>query len=107
MNYFFHLCINCDVFFIGLLSFVMEGLQYDPCDTVVLLLMTIRKTILQNKSVQKTTKQIIFNTDNIISLLHLYKWKGPLNRPKSLTFWAMKKMSDKPKLMAEVSLIVC
>ncbi|KAK3910456.1 Nucleolar pre-ribosomal-associated protein 1 [Frankliniella fusca] len=88
-----------------MLSSVWEGLQYDPSHIVVLLLMTIKKTILENKSVPKSAKQIIFNTDGIISLLHLYKWKGPQNRPKSLTFWAMKKMGDKPKLLAEIDSI--
>lgn len=88
-----------------MLSSVWEGLQYDPSHIVVLLLMTIKKAVLENKSVPKSAKQIIFNTDGIISLLHLYKWKGPQNRPKSLTFWAMKKMDDKPKLLAEIDSI--
>lgn len=84
----------------------MENLQYDPSDIVVLLLMTLKKTVVDNKTVPKSAKQIIFNTDSIISLLYLYKWKGPQNRPRSLTFWAMKKMADKPKLEAEVCIII-
>lgn len=84
----------------------MDGLQYDPSDLIVLLLTTIKKAILENRSVPKSAKLIIFNADAIISLLHLYKWKGPQNRPKSLTFWAMKKMAEKPKLMAEVSILM-
>lgn len=83
----------------------MEGLQYDPANTVALYLMTIKKAIVENPSISKTVKITIFNPDVIISLLHLYKWKGPGNRPKtkSLAFWAMKKIVDKPKMQEEVN----
>lgn len=83
----------------------MEGLQYDPSNIVVMYLMTIKKAIVDNPSILKTTKLTIFTPDVIISLLYLYKWKGPQNRPKtkSLAFWAMKKIVDKPKMQNEVS----
>lgn len=85
----------------------MDGLQYDPSNVVILLLLTLKKKIVENMSVPKTTKQKIFNSDVIILLLYLYKWKGIQNRPqtKSLAAWAMRKVKQ-PKMMKEVCYIL-
>ncbi|XP_034256988.1 uncharacterized protein LOC117654457 [Thrips palmi] len=87
-----------------ILTCVMEGLLYDPSNIVVMYLMTIKKAIVEKSSVFKTSKVNIFNPNTIISLLHLYKWKGPQNRPKtkSLAPWAMKNIKEKPKMENEI-----
>ncbi|KAJ1521865.1 hypothetical protein ONE63_002207 [Megalurothrips usitatus] len=79
---------------------IWDDIKFDPAEIVALLLMTVKKAILENKSVSKSSKQAIFSSNAIISLLNLYKWKGPQNRAVSI--WDERDQAKKPKILVEV-----
>lgn len=60
----------------GLLTSVINGLQYDKVDIVVMVMTMMETNILCNPSVSKTVKMKTFNTPVVQSIVNLYNWKG-------------------------------
>lgn len=65
----------------GVLSSIFAGLAYDYSDIVQLVLTTVKKYILENPIITKTTKLHVFSTPVVQGLVNLYNWKGPKNWP--------------------------
>ncbi|KAJ8680513.1 hypothetical protein QAD02_016300 [Eretmocerus hayati] len=63
------------------LSSIFSGLVYDYPNIVQLVLTTVRKYVLENPTITKTTKLHVFSTQVIQSIVNLYNWKGPKNYP--------------------------
>ena len=58
------------------ISQVFPGLIHDSCETVTLVLTTLREKIVENSSVSKTYKMKLFGVFNLKPLLQLFHWKG-------------------------------
>ena len=71
---------------------IFPDLIYDSHDIVNLVLTTVKKYILENPGISKTTKLHIFSTPVVQSLVNLYNWKGPRNWP------GLKKEKEKTKV---------
>lgn len=69
----------------GLLTCVINGLQYDKVDIVVMVMTMMEANILCNPSVSKTVKMKTFNTLVVQSIVNLYNWKGPAGIQDSKT----------------------
>ncbi|XP_008209600.1 nucleolar pre-ribosomal-associated protein 1 [Nasonia vitripennis] len=65
----------------GVLSSIFAGLTYDYSNVVQLVLTTVKKYILENPIITKTTKLHVFSTPVVQGLVNLYNWKGPKNWP--------------------------
>ncbi|XP_033228122.1 nucleolar pre-ribosomal-associated protein 1-like isoform X2 [Belonocnema kinseyi] len=63
------------------LACIFPDLIYDSHETVHLILTTVKKCVLENSAVSKTTKLHIFSTSVVQNLVNLYNWKGPRNWP--------------------------
>lgn len=63
----------------GVLTSVFSGLIYDSHELVQLVLGTVKKYVLENLKISKTTKLHVFSTPVVQSLVSLYNWKGPNN----------------------------
>ena len=63
----------------GNISQVFPGLVHDSCETVTLVLTTLREKIVENSSVSKTCKMKLFGVFNLKPLLQLFHWKGVHN----------------------------
>ena len=61
------------------ISQVFPGLIHDSCETVSLVLTTLREKIVENSSVSKTCKMKLFGVFNLKPLVQLFYWKGPYN----------------------------
>ncbi|KAB0794089.1 hypothetical protein PPYR_13709 [Photinus pyralis] len=59
-----------------LLSSIFKGLQYDSAETIVLVLSTLKRFVLENGGVMKTTKMSLFSTLVVREIVSLYNWKG-------------------------------
>ncbi|KAK5641737.1 hypothetical protein RI129_010284 [Pyrocoelia pectoralis] len=59
-----------------LLTSIFKGLQNDSADTISLVITTLKKYVLENAGVMKTTKMSLFSTPVIRSIVALYNWKG-------------------------------
>ena len=57
-------------------SQIFPGLIHDSCETVTLVLTTLREKIVENSSVSKTCKMKLFGVFNLKPLLQLFHWKG-------------------------------
>lgn len=60
-----------------LLLALMSGLVYDSKETVLLVLNTFLKFVLQSGVVSKTKKVQVFTASVVNELLRLFEWKGP------------------------------
>lgn len=67
----------------NLLSSIFPDLIYDSKDIINLVLITVRKNILENINISKTIKVHIFSSSVVSNLISLYNWKGPSNRSKN------------------------
>ncbi|XP_012278213.1 nucleolar pre-ribosomal-associated protein 1 [Orussus abietinus] len=63
------------------LSSIFPGLLYDPHILVNVVLMTIKKYVLENPGISKTLKIHTFSTPVVQTLVSLYNWKGPNGCP--------------------------
>lgn len=61
----------------GLLTSIVNGLQFDSSETVCMVMATFKKNILENTFVSKTAKMNIFSTPVVKDIVNLYNWKGP------------------------------
>ncbi|KAI4472819.1 hypothetical protein M0804_015592, partial [Polistes exclamans] len=68
------------------LTNIFPGLIYDKPEIINLLLVSLKKYILENPGISKTLKLHVFSTPVVQSLISLYNWKGPTN-------WARDKRS--------------
>uniref|UniRef100_A0A1B6E0X2 URB1 N-terminal domain-containing protein n=1 Tax=Clastoptera arizonana TaxID=38151 RepID=A0A1B6E0X2_9HEMI len=65
----------------GTIGCITRGLLYDDATTVVLVLTALQTNIVESDTIIKTLKIHTFNTQVLLDILSLYKWKGPkLNR---------------------------
>ncbi|KAF2902622.1 hypothetical protein ILUMI_03556, partial [Ignelater luminosus] len=60
----------------GLLTSIVNGLQFDSSETVCMVMTTFKKNILENTFVSKTAKMNIFSTPVVKDIVNLYNWKG-------------------------------
>ena len=60
-------------------SQIFPGLVHDPCETVTLVLTTLREKIVESSSVSKTSKMKLFGVFNLRPLLQLFHWRGTRN----------------------------
>ncbi|KAL2733339.1 nucleolar pre-ribosomal-associated protein 1 isoform X2 [Vespula maculifrons] len=64
------------------LTSIFPGLIYDKPEIINLVLVSIKKYILENPGISKTLKLYVFSTPIVQSLVSLYNWKGPNNWSK-------------------------
>ncbi|KAG8231452.1 hypothetical protein J437_LFUL000169, partial [Ladona fulva] len=70
----------------GLLKSIFPGLVYDSAETIELVLMTIKKYVLENPAISKTTKLHVFNSTTLRILFELFNWRGR-HKPVKKKFW--------------------
>ncbi|XP_043488866.1 uncharacterized protein LOC122515530 isoform X2 [Polistes fuscatus] len=61
------------------LTSIFPGLIYDKPEIINLLLVSLKKYILENPGISKTLKLHVFSTPVVQSLISLYNWKGSTN----------------------------
>ncbi|KAI4500310.1 hypothetical protein M0802_004727 [Mischocyttarus mexicanus] len=61
------------------LTSIFPGLIYDKPDIINLLLVSLKKYVLENPGISKTLKLHVFSTPVVQNLVSLYNWKGPTN----------------------------
>lgn len=63
----------------GLLTSIINGLQYDHPEIVAMVMVTLKTYILQNPFISKTQKMNTFSTPVVKHIVNLYNWRGPQN----------------------------
>ena len=64
-----------------LVSF-FPGLLLDDCETVQLMLATLKTNLIENAGISKTNKMKLLSVFHLKPLLGLFQWKGPQGRKK-------------------------
>ncbi|XP_015175563.1 PREDICTED: nucleolar pre-ribosomal-associated protein 1 isoform X2 [Polistes dominula] len=86
------------------LTSIFPGLIYDKQEIINLLLVSLKKYILENPGISKTLKLYVFSTPVVQSLISLYNWKGPTNwsRGKSSKTAITNVPADQKELVTDI-----
>ena len=56
---------------------LFPGLMYDSCETVELMMVTLKSHLIENPSVSKTSKMKLLSVFHLKPIVALFGWKGP------------------------------